>query len=106
MSTTGRTRRAYVETYGCQMNICDGELMEGILAARGYEIVGTPEEADVVLVNTCAIREHAEQRVLGRVGQLSALKRERPGPGPRRHRVHGAAPGRDAPRPGRARWTW
>ena len=78
MSTIGRPRRAYVETYGCQMNISDGELMEGILSARGYEVVGTPEEADVVLVNTCAIREHAEQRVLGRVGQLSALKRERP----------------------------
>ena len=46
------------------MNISDGELMEGILAADGYEIVDTPEEADVVLVNTCAIRERAEQRVL------------------------------------------
>ncbi|HSG07878.1 MAG TPA: tRNA (N6-isopentenyl adenosine(37)-C2)-methylthiotransferase MiaB [Longimicrobiales bacterium] len=78
MSTTGRSRRAYVETYGCQMNISDGELMEGILSAGGYEVVTTPEDADVVLINTCAIREHAEQRVLGRVGQLSALKRERP----------------------------
>ena len=72
-------RRAYVETYGCQMNISDGELMEGILAGAGYEIVSTPEEADVVLVNTCAIREHAEKRVLGRVAQLKALKLERPG---------------------------
>src|SRR5437762_11413662 len=71
-------KRAYVETYGCQMNISDGELMEGILAAGGYEIASSPEEADVVLVNTCAIREHAEQRVLGRVSQLAALKRERP----------------------------
>lgn len=78
MSTTPRARRAYVETYGCQMNIADGELMEGILAARGYDIVATPEEADVVLVNTCAVREHAEQRVLGRLGQLGALKRRRP----------------------------
>lgn len=60
------------------MNISDGELMEGILAADGYEIVDTPEEADVVLVNTCAIRERAEQRVLGRVSQLTGLKRERP----------------------------
>jgi tRNA-2-methylthio-N6-dimethylallyladenosine synthase len=60
------------------MNISDGELMEGILAAGGYEIVGAPEDADVVLVNTCAIREHAEQRVLGRVGQLAHLKRRRP----------------------------
>jgi len=79
MTETGRPRRAYVETYGCQMNISDGELMEGILAGSGYEIVAAPEDADVVLVNTCAIREHAEQRVLGRVGQLADLKRRRPG---------------------------
>lgn len=71
-------KRAYVETYGCQMNISDGELMEGILEGEGYRIVPDPEEADVVLVNTCAIREHAEQRVLGRVGQLGAFKRVRP----------------------------
>jgi tRNA-2-methylthio-N6-dimethylallyladenosine synthase len=71
-------KRAYVETYGCQMNISDGELMEAVLESDGYEIVRTPEEADVVLVNTCAIREHAERRVLGRVSQLGGLKRERP----------------------------
>jgi tRNA-2-methylthio-N6-dimethylallyladenosine synthase len=71
-------KRAYVETYGCQMNISDGELMEGVLQCRGYEIVGSPEEADVVLVNTCAIREHAEQRVLGRVAQLNGLKERKP----------------------------
>jgi tRNA-2-methylthio-N6-dimethylallyladenosine synthase len=76
---TGRERgRAYVETYGCQMNVSDGELMEGILAAGGYRLVQTPEEADVVLVNTCAIRDHAERRVLGRVAQLNGLRRERP----------------------------
>ncbi len=77
-STPTPRRRAYVETYGCQMNISDGELMEGILESDGYEIVESPEEADVVLVNTCAIREHAEQRVLGRVAQLGGLKKERP----------------------------
>ncbi len=71
-------RRAYVETYGCQMNLADGELMQGVLAARGYEIVATPEEADVVLVNTGAIRDHAEQRVIGRVGELWRIKRDRP----------------------------
>ena len=71
-------KRAYVETYGCQMNIGDGELMEGVLAAAGYEIATRPEEADVILVNTCAIREHAERRVLGRVSQLNALKKQRP----------------------------
>jgi tRNA-2-methylthio-N6-dimethylallyladenosine synthase len=73
-----RTLRAYVETYGCQMNISDGELMEGILEDRGYAIASSPEEADVVLVNTCAIREHAEQRVLGRVAQLKGLKTANP----------------------------
>ena len=78
MPQTKRTKRAYVETYGCQMNVSDGELMEGVLAARGYQIVDRPDDADIVLVNTCAIREHAESRVLGRVAQLNGLKRERP----------------------------
>ena len=78
MTKTTRSKRACVETYGCQMNISDGELMEGILVNGGFKIVGAPEDADVVLVNTCAIREHAENRVLGRVAQLNGLKRERP----------------------------
>lgn len=71
-------RTAYVETFGCQMNIADGELMQGVLEADGYEIVGRPEDADVVLVNTCAIREHAERRVVGRVGQLNQIREDRP----------------------------
>jgi tRNA-2-methylthio-N6-dimethylallyladenosine synthase len=75
----GARKKAYVETFGCQMNVSDGELMQGILAAQGYEITTAPDDADVVLVNTCAIREHAEQRVLGRVGQLNQFKRARPG---------------------------
>lgn len=60
----------YVETYGCQMNASDSELMLGVLAERGYEPVNGPRGADVILVNTCAIRDHAEQRVLGRLGEL------------------------------------
>lgn len=52
--------------------------MEGILEADGYEVVSDPEQADVILVNTCAIRDHAERRVIGRVGQLKALKRTNP----------------------------
>jgi len=72
------TRRAYIETYGCQMNIGDSELMAGALAARGYVRVDAPDEADVIVVNTCAIREHAEQRVFGRIGQLQAVRRDRP----------------------------
>ncbi|MGI8618640.1 MAG: tRNA (N6-isopentenyl adenosine(37)-C2)-methylthiotransferase MiaB [Gemmatimonadaceae bacterium] len=60
----------YVETYGCQMNVSDSELIIGKLADVGYSQVESPDAADVILVNTCAIREHAEQRVLGRLGEL------------------------------------
>jgi len=60
----------YVETYGCQMNVSDSELMLGKLTAHGFDAVETPDGADVILVNTCAIRDHAEQRVLGRLGEL------------------------------------
>jgi tRNA-2-methylthio-N6-dimethylallyladenosine synthase len=63
-------RTVYIETYGCQMNVSDSELMLGKLAADGYTAVDWPEGADVILVNTCAIRDHAEQRVIGRVGEL------------------------------------
>ena len=67
----------YIETYGCQMNVSDSELMLGKLAASGYAQVDVPEEADVILVNTCAIREHAEQRVMGRLGEMkSKMKRQ------------------------------
>lgn len=71
-------RRVYVETYGCQMNLADSEVVTSILSAAGFSITDRPEEADVVLINTCAVREHAEERVLGRAAQLSGLRRERP----------------------------
>src|SRR5216110_2568156 len=60
----------YIETYGCQMNVSDSELMLGKLMAEGYAPVDQPDGADVILVNTCAIRDHAEQRVVGRLGEL------------------------------------
>jgi tRNA-2-methylthio-N6-dimethylallyladenosine synthase len=60
----------YIETYGCQMNVADSELMYGKLAAHGYAPVDAPDGADVILVNTCAIRENAETRVIGRLGEL------------------------------------
>ena len=69
MSATSRPT-VYIETYGCQMNVSDSELMLGKLAASGYASVERPDEADVILVNTCAIRDHAEQRVVGRLGEL------------------------------------
>jgi tRNA-2-methylthio-N6-dimethylallyladenosine synthase len=71
------SRTVYIETYGCQMNVSDSELMLGKLIASGYESVSQPDGADVVLINTCAIREHAEQRVMGRIGEMkSRMKRD------------------------------
>ena len=67
----------YIETYGCQMNVSDTELMLGKLTASGYESVEQPDGADVILINTCAIRDHAEQRVIGRLGEIkSKMKRD------------------------------
>jgi tRNA-2-methylthio-N6-dimethylallyladenosine synthase len=67
--------RIYIETYGCQMNVADSELMFGVLGRAGYQRVEAPDEADVMLVNTCAVRDNAEQRVIGRVGELQRHKR-------------------------------
>jgi tRNA-2-methylthio-N6-dimethylallyladenosine synthase len=67
--------RVYVETYGCQMNAADTELILGLLGREGYAAADRPEDADVILVNTCAVRDHAEQRVIGRVGELKRYKR-------------------------------
>jgi tRNA-2-methylthio-N6-dimethylallyladenosine synthase len=67
--------RIYIETYGCQMNVSDSELMLGVLSRAGYERTEDPAAADVLLVNTCAVRDHAEQRVLGRMGELKRFKR-------------------------------
>ena len=69
-------KRVYIETYGCQMNVADSELMFGVLGRDGYIRTDTPEDADVMLVNTCAVRDNAEQRVIGRVGELQRHKRD------------------------------
>ncbi len=73
------TPTAYVETYGCQQNEADSEKLRGYLSQSGYRIVAGPEGADVVVMNTCAIREHAEQRVFGNLGALTHTKRRHPG---------------------------
>src|SRR5207249_10401581 len=75
---SGRVPTVYIETYGCQMNVADTELVLGHLAAHGYRRTAGPETADVILLNTCAIREHAEERVIGRLGELARYKRRRP----------------------------
>ena len=76
--TQGRTPAAYVETYGCQQNEADSEKLRGYLAQCGYAIIRQAEGADVVIMNTCAIREHAEQRVFGNLGALTHTKRRHP----------------------------
>jgi tRNA-2-methylthio-N6-dimethylallyladenosine synthase len=70
-------RYVFLETYGCQMNVADSELMAGVLERAGMVLVDRPEDADAVVLNTCAIREHAEQRVLGRLGEFAHLKLHR-----------------------------
>jgi len=75
----GHTPKAYVETYGCQQNEADSERIRGMLTMSGYGICQEAEGADVVVMNTCAIREHAEQRVFGNLGALTHTKRRHPG---------------------------
>ena len=74
----GRTPKAYVETYGCQQNEADSQTLRGLLSQCGYEIAQEAEGADVVIMNTCAIREHAEQRVFGNLGALTHTKHRHP----------------------------
>src|SRR5512146_84868 len=70
--------RVFIETYGCQMNVADSELVGGVLRRAGYAVAAAPEDADVILLNTCAIREHAEERVLRRLSDLARFKQARP----------------------------
>ena len=79
LGTRPGPKRAFVDTYGCQQNEADSERLRGYLARMGYAFSDTREGADLVLLNTCAIREHAEQRVFGNVGALSHTKRRHPG---------------------------
>ncbi|MCC8122547.1 MAG: tRNA (N6-isopentenyl adenosine(37)-C2)-methylthiotransferase MiaB [Oscillospiraceae bacterium] len=71
--------RALVDTYGCQQNEADSERLRGYLRAMGYAMTEQEDEADVIVINTCAIREHAEDRVFGNIGALVHTKRRNPG---------------------------
>lgn len=74
----GAVPMAYIRTYGCQQNVADGEKIKGILAEMGFSFTEAPEDADFILFNTCAVREHAEDRVFGNIGALKNVKRRRP----------------------------
>lgn len=74
----GEKPLAYIRTYGCQQNVADGERIKGMLEKSGFDFTDTPDNADFILFNTCAVREHAEDRVFGNVGALKSLKRKNP----------------------------
>ena len=74
----GEKPLAFVDTYGCQQNEADSERLRGFLAKMGFGFTGSEEEARIIVINTCAIREHAEQRVFGNVGALVHVKRRHP----------------------------
>ncbi|MBN1755258.1 tRNA (N6-isopentenyl adenosine(37)-C2)-methylthiotransferase MiaB [bacterium] len=73
------SKKVYICTYGCQMNKYDSELLLGLLRGGGYDLAESETEADLILVNTCSVREHAERRALGRLRQLVNLKKDKPG---------------------------
>ena len=73
-----KVKKFYIETYGCQMNVADSEVVAAILEDKGYQRTQEKSEADVILVNTCSVRENAEQRVRGRVQGFSEVKKKNP----------------------------
>ncbi len=76
MVSVGKGKTYYIHTYGCQANERDGETLAGIFEMMGYTVAKEIEEADVILLNTCAIRENAEEKVFGKVGYVKNLKKK------------------------------
>ncbi|TRX48132.1 tRNA (N6-isopentenyl adenosine(37)-C2)-methylthiotransferase MiaB [Fulvivirga sp. M361] len=77
-SNTGKSRKLYIESYGCQMNFSDSEIVSSIMNKNGFDTTSELEQADVIFLNTCSIREKAEQTVRNRLSQFNALKRRKP----------------------------
>ncbi|MDR1675925.1 MAG: tRNA (N6-isopentenyl adenosine(37)-C2)-methylthiotransferase MiaB [Tannerella sp.] len=71
------TRKLYIETYGCQMNVADSEVVASIMQTDGYAVTERPEEADAIFVNTCSVRDNAEQRVLGRLQYFQSFRKKK-----------------------------
>ena len=74
----GTSKKAFIQTFGCQQNEADSEKIAGMAVAMGYDIIHSPEGADLIMVNTCAVREHAELKALSIIGQYKHLKVKRP----------------------------
>lgn len=79
MQETRNKKKLYIETYGCQMNVADSEVVVSLMQEQGYEVTRQMEEASLILVNTCSIRENAEQRVWGRLDVFRQQKQKHPG---------------------------
>ncbi|MCD8171876.1 MAG: radical SAM protein [Alistipes sp.] len=77
--STGGSRKLYIETYGCQMNTGDSEIVVSIMQKEGYIFTGDISEADVIFVNTCSVRDNAEQRIWGRLNEFKRYKKRKPG---------------------------
>jgi len=78
VNSTKKPRKLLLESYGCQMNFSDSEIVASILAQEGFSTTRDPEEADLILLNTCAIRDNAEQRIRGRLDYLRSVKKRKP----------------------------
>ena len=72
-------RKVYIESYGCAMNFSDSEIVASVMVDMGFETVGTYKEADVIFINTCSIRDNAEQRVRNRLREFGSIKKHKPG---------------------------
>ena len=73
--TVSNKRKMYIETYGCQMNVADSEVVAAILQQQSYDIIKDPSVADVILINTCSIRENAEQKIRNRLQHMKKFKK-------------------------------
>ena len=76
---SGAGRKLFVETYGCQMNVGDTEIVVSVMQREGYVYTDRIDEADVILINTCSIRDNAEQRIWGRLAEMKRYRRANPG---------------------------
>lgn len=75
---TGKSRKLYIESYGCQMNFSDSEIVASVMSEHGFDTTNQVENADVIFLNTCAIRDNAEQRIRKRLQNLNAIKKKKP----------------------------
>ncbi len=85
-------KKLHIETFGCQMNFSDSEIVASVMTSHDFEIAAEPGDADVIFLNTCSIRDHAERRVINRLRELQHLRKKTAGTGNRCAGMHGRTP--------------